>query len=343
MTLLHRFEALFSPRRRWIDGTPGPAAGGFLGPRQVILPRAASMYRRFDFSMVPPAQRRAALDVAVRQDASGAPVRPACRWQGAVAHAWIPTAALPDPAARWVAESSLLAPPPGDAHRLVALRDGVEGQVWRGGVLAASRWWSAPPDAAAWALFLRGAGVAVPTAPPPVEPGALSAAPWGDAHERVAWSDAQLEAAATRAGVFLLALLAGWLLATVVTWTVALTLQSRQLDAIRTESTPLISARERAEAAQQRVAALAALAGGPSDLALLRDVHARLPDGARLVGWTRDGQRLRIDLAGAGSDPRPIVQAFADHAQLGGVVANPVDAARMQLDVDLPTAPEALP
>lgn len=301
------------------------------------------MYRRFDFSTVPPAQRRAALDVAVRQDAAGQPVRPACCWQGAVAHAWVPPAPPPDPGARWLAESNLVPPAVGDAHRLLALREGVEGQVWRDGVLTASRWWPAAPDAPAWALFLRGAGVDVATPPPPLERPELGRLPWGEPHDRVAWSDAQIEAAVTRAGVFVLALIAGWLIATLVTWTFASQLQASRLEAIRAESAPLISARERAEAAQQRVAALAALVSGPSDLALLRDAHALLPAGTRLVGWARDGERLRIDLVGAGSDPRPIVQAFAGHPQLGGVVANPVDGARMQLDVELPVGSDALP
>ena len=53
-----------------------------------------------------------------------------------------------------------------------------------------------------------------------------------------------------------------------------------------------------------------------------------------------------MDLQGTGDDPRPVVQAFADHPLLSGVVANPQGAGRIQLDIDLEAAtlaPEASP
>lgn len=37
--------------------------------------------------------------------------------------------------------------------------EGVEGQVWKGGFLAATRWWPSAPSQREWATFLRGAGV----------------------------------------------------------------------------------------------------------------------------------------------------------------------------------------
>lgn len=58
---------------------------------------------------------------------------------------------LPEPA---------LLPPGADGVRLIDTIEGVEGQSWNAGSLAASRWWPAPPDPRAWVLFQRGASVA---------------------------------------------------------------------------------------------------------------------------------------------------------------------------------------
>ena len=37
--------------------------------------------------------------------------------------------------------------------------DGVEGQVWKGGLLTATRWWPTTPTPRDWAVFLRAAGL----------------------------------------------------------------------------------------------------------------------------------------------------------------------------------------
>lgn len=56
-------------------------------------------------------------------------------------------------------ESAMYAPI-ADGVRLVVCAVGVEGQVWKEGMLTASRWWSAPPDVLEWRNFQRGAGLA---------------------------------------------------------------------------------------------------------------------------------------------------------------------------------------
>ena len=58
--------------------------------------------------------------------------------------------------------------------RLAKCIDGFEGQVWRNGSLAASRWWHAPPKAREWQHFLRAAQTpvkasAAETTPAPCE------------------------------------------------------------------------------------------------------------------------------------------------------------------------------
>src|SRR5690606_15340884 len=46
-----------------------------------------------------------------------------------------------------------------DGFRLAQMSDGVEGQVWKNGLLEATRWWPAAPSSRDWATFLRAAGL----------------------------------------------------------------------------------------------------------------------------------------------------------------------------------------
>jgi len=66
-------------------------------------------------------------------------------------------------------------------HVAVDTLDGVEGQVWKGGLLAATRWWPATPAPRDWATFLRSAGVdltQVPLEVPAVAESELLELPW---------------------------------------------------------------------------------------------------------------------------------------------------------------------
>lgn len=338
MTSRARLRALFSPRRQWIDDTSAAcSAGGPLGPKEGVLLRSRSVYRRFDFSALAPSRRRGALDLAVRQASPQSLGRFACRWREGVAHVWMPGSlqGLTEDL-QLVAESSLIPAPPADGARLVELREGFEGQVWTGGDLAASRWWPTLPSPAAWGVFLRAAGnatVAADAGAPVSLP--IAADAWGSRHEAVAWSPAQLEHVGWRVVVLFVALVAGWQVAASAVWTFAEWAQDRRLESLRSESAPLIQARESAESAQQRMRSLADLVDVPSDLRLLADARRLLGAEVRLLAWSRDESRLRIELEKAGDDPRPIVRAFESHALLSRVVANPLGEGRMQLDIDL--------
>lgn len=344
MTLRDRLQALFSPTRRWI-GADGQAiqAGGWFGPIEVVVPRAASQYRRFAFPQIGAAQRSAALRLAAERASPASGSRWMARWQGDVAHVWLVdpvTLEALDPAATLLAESSLHAPPStADAQRLLALRDGVEGQVWRDGVLLAARWWAAAPDAESWSRFLRAAAQSPDQGPPPaVENAALAAAPWGRADGRLRWSATQLERTFWRALGVLVAVLLGWQLVATLTWSIAAAWQDAELERVRAESMPLIEAREQAEAARERMAAYIALTRTPVDHALIADLHRALPADARLISWYRDAGRLRVELESASSDPRIFVQAFREHPLLANMIANPGESGRMQLEVDLDAA-----
>ena len=341
MSLRERFRALFSPRRQWLGAdAPVVHAGGWLGPLEVIVPRALCSYRRLAFPQLPPDRRPEALALAASRAAPEAGSGWTARWQGEVAHLWIfPPSAREtmDPAAVPVAESALLPPPAEpDVDRLVSLSDGVEGQVWRSGQLLATRWWAAPPAPDAWKHFLRSASVEPQSPRPEVMPIELASMPWGRSFQRLRWSGAQMERAFWRVLVAVLGLLVGWQVAATAAWAVGEAWQSSRLEALREESAPLINARERAEAAQARMEALVNLVASPTDYVLVAEVKQRLPEDARLVGWLRDPISLRVAVQTGERDPRVFVQAFSDHPYLGAVQANPVErGADIELLFDL--------
>lgn len=344
MTLRRRFQALFSPTRRWI-GAEAEAIqpGGWLGPVEVVVPRSVSEHRRLAFPQLAADQRAAALRLAASRALPSDGGRWVARWQDDVAQVWlVDPAALDgvDPAATLVPESSLRpAPAAADAVRLMATREGVEGQVWRDGRLLASRWWPSAPDAAAWGRFLRATSLpADDVVPPPIETPPLADAPWGRADGRLRWSATQLERAFWRSLGIVVGLVLGWQLVATAAWAIAGRWQDAELDRVRRESMPLIEARETAEAAHARMAAYVELTRTPVDHALLVDLKRGLPDDARLLSWYRDAGRLRVEVQSATADPRVFVQAFREHPLLAGIVANPSDTGRMLLEVDLDAA-----
>ena len=341
MSLRERFRALFSPRRQWLGvDAPVVQAGGWLGPLEVVVPRALCSYRRLAFPQLPSDRRAEALALAASRAAPEAGSGWTARWQDEVAHLWVfPPSARDaiDPAAVPVAESALLQlPEEPDVDRLVALVEGVEGQVWRGGQLLATRWWHSPPSGEAWAQFLRSASVEPRTPLPDPVLGALSEVPWGRPVQRIVWSAAQLERAFWRGLVVFLGVLIGWQVSAAAAWSIAEAWQASRLEALRAESAPLIDAREKAEAARTRMEALINLAAAPSDYVLVAEVKQRLPEDARLVGWLRDPASLRVAVRTRERDPRVFVQAFSGHPLLGAVQANAVErGADVELLFDL--------
>ncbi len=101
-------------------------------------------------------------------------------------------------------------PPMADGIRLARMSDGVEGQVWRGGLLAATRWWPTTPAARDWAIFLRAGGVDLTQtaiAVPAVEDSQILDQPWTVPSSQVTdlWSLLQNDRAAAIAAAVIAA------------------------------------------------------------------------------------------------------------------------------------------
>ena len=339
MQLRNQLAAIFSPTRRLdVPEQPLVSPGGRLGEVEWVVPRADCDYRRIDLGRLPARQRGPAAQIAARRHAS-VPASFHVAWTGPVAHVW--TRSLADTAAtaqtrRWVPESLLRPAPANDGPRLLRQVEGYEGQFWRDGTLQASQWWATVPSADAWGRFVRSCGLSPGALGVPEPESVAWGEPWGDGRDRLPASPDALERWAWHGVLGAIALALGWQFAADVRWGLAQASIDARTDALRAKAAPLLDARERAERANDEIAALQALQAPRSDYDLVAAVISPLPDDTRLLGWQREGDKLQADIVSSASDPRVYVTAYADDPMLHDVVATPGANRTVRLAFDLP-------
>jgi hypothetical protein len=201
-----------------------------------------------------------------------------------------------------VLPETALRPSGHDGMRLIETLGGVEGQSWSNGNLAASRWWSAPPDTRSWMLFQRGASLPpdriTATIPAARELGWLDR-PWTRMPSLVtrglAGVDLRLVAAAV--GVLFIAAYgyggAEWLRVRLDT------AQARAENAqLLSGADPLIDARTTALANESAIAKLRQLDRFPGQISLMARVAAVLPHNeTHFVDWSFDRGQLQLTVA----------------------------------------------
>ncbi len=144
-----------------------PPDGG-RGQKQWVLSRALCRFATFSLPQgLAPADRERALKLMIDEASPYATTGYLAEWGKGEAGAWLwdqeaVTQAMitagHDPRAVVVLPETALQQPGETGARLVEVLDGHEGQVWRGGLLKASRYWPRQPDQAEWIRFLRASG-----------------------------------------------------------------------------------------------------------------------------------------------------------------------------------------
>jgi hypothetical protein len=215
-----------------------------------------------------------------------------------------------------------------DGVRLARMTDGCEGQVWRSGFLAATRWWPTIPALNEWTTFLRVSGVDVSRqaidGPQPVDSQML-AAPWtvGNTQITDVWTLLQNErvaaiAACVVAAPFLYLLGEG----------IALSVANARVDA---ELAQLASANQSVRA--DRSAALSnldavesymELDNYPTQFEVITAAAAILqPRNVTILEWTYDSGNLEILLhADRPLDATFFIEAFERTPMFGSVSAS---------------------
>lgn len=149
-----------------LQGAPGRR-------RAVLLARNALRVRNIRLTGVPVADRAAALNAQLQAWEPWPEAVYLVAWQRpddalafAADGAWLSAQLAPDAVPGTAAAElptlwpePLLREPCAEGVRLLHTIDGFEGQLWQAGLLRASRWWRAAPNANEWALFLRSLGV----------------------------------------------------------------------------------------------------------------------------------------------------------------------------------------
>lgn len=289
---------------------------------------------------MPPRKRLAAAKLAAARFLPQPGARIHLAWQGGLAHYWIwtPEGGGEADYRRWLPETLLLAPPVQDGPRLLALSQGVEGQLWRSGMLVASQWWARQPSDAEWLNFLRASAWAGDAAMPALEALEWLERPWAQSGRRWAMDvDTAERAAWIAAGCLLLAVL-GWQIASLLRWDAAAREEAARVDAARARTAPLQAARERAEATIAEIQSLRDLEPAYSDYEWMARIAARLPQGANFAGWAREPGKLRVLVRGGDPDPRRAIEAFLDAPPFDKLTATPTGSGDMLLEFELPAA-----
>lgn len=315
-------KSLFLPRRflQTSNEVRLPARKS-LGAKQWVIGRALCLYRLFVLDNIPANERSNALAVQLSQWSPFPETGRYVVWQGGKAQVWIwdeadrvLAAGKTDGGKAVVMPETILQEPPADqdAVRLITCGDGVEGQIWRDGILLSGYWWNALPTPERWARFLAANDLAPDTPlPEPQEktwlakPWARSAASGGSAslfgHEKL-WL-------AVLGSLLLLAFV--WQMTSVWKWRQGLTMQTAHIAALTRKMEPLITARAQAILDRGAAERLAQLTAYPGQLEILAAVNKAIPQkDIKMVGWHYRAGSLSFTLAGKNLNPSVYVKVF---------------------------------
>jgi len=306
--MLQRLADRFSPPKVWLDRDGGTHQTPGFGRALIVIPRAACVFRHFDLTDIPAAER----DDAIRQRLEQAtPFERYGVWlvrRQARVMAWIWDRAS-EPAAtagRTVPEPLMQRPAASEGLRLVAAGEGVEGQYWADAEhLRESHWWPQAPSVSEWTRFERACGLRASGAvAESLEPGWLER-PW--ARHRLA-SGGKADRGMRWAGALLVLVLVVEFTAQGVEawgWHARQNELATRIERLESEAESVLAARERARDARQRATQLLQHLDAPSQLALLASVveaveqRRRQLEAWRYVGDNRRGQ-LELDVSGVG-------------------------------------------
>ena len=298
-----------------------------------MLSRGFCAYTTLDGAAVPPRKRRSFADMAVARWAPFANPQSHVEWMGdrAMVWAWSRDQILdagqdaePLPAPRRVLPESLYrGQPQREGEELVAMDVGCEGRVWRGGMLAATRWWPLPPVLADWNEFRRGAGLQ--PAPQVLEPlpYALAERPWSAPQLRgfgevVGQQRRLLLVIVTGvAAAAIGALLVGGIALKVSIWQVDRDIQAREQALEK-----IIVARDQALAGQASIEKTLAMRPPAGQVQLLSTVARIMRGSWQLVEWKMpDANNLQLTIDMPTADPSAIVTAWEASGQFTDVTA----------------------
>lgn len=321
----NRLRHRFSPRRiRLGHNGIQPLAGGESDAVVCVVGRELCLFIEVNAEKVPTKQRPAFVATAVRRNAPFPDPDFGLNWEGGHACIWYWSRArvqdlLGQPPSRikYVPEALFVDQAHVDHVQLLALKEGVEGRVWKQARLVASRWWPASPELSAWSNFLRGAGIALDagTGVPQPEAGTIAAAQWSASRASQGLLLPEVGPYLPRlllASALALTLVLGWEAGSIAraqtdTWRARSAAQDMD-DALRR----ILEARSHADTYRAEIDQLLALRQGVPQNRLLAE-YARLATGKewQIKLWQQPTPgRLEVTLAMKDPDPEALVSTW---------------------------------
>lgn len=318
-----------------------------------MLARQLVRFKCFDLTNVPKARRTAALKQEIE---SWTPfVESGCHifWRGNLAYVWCwdaelvrlaqAEAGLKSRQLSALPETVIQDPPSGVPLRLLALRDGFEGQVWVDGALHYSRWWGQVPGVAEWANFQRDASLrpeqrlidlpepqVVPEQPAPVFPDQGIAG--FRAHVQ------QFRQIGMAMLIFAFLLPSGWLGSQWLKLRQGFGEQRQALAEAERRAGPLRQARAQAQDDLVKIRELRDFNPYPTQVELMAAVATLLPKtGLTLKDWRYQQGKLKLTLALAGPVPASelitVLQSDGTFANVTAVTDAEGKSVALQMDV----------
>ena len=281
---------------------------------------------------LPESKRRAALDLHVRKSFPFKDPDFAAFWRGpdATVYAWdkAPIRAALDeagvPRSTQVMPETFVRERGSDGARVVEMLEGFEGQVWKDGFLAASRWWPRPPVDEEWTMFLRSTGIAPSgentTRMPQNYP--LLERPWTEGAFSI---DEFIQTLQTRrvAAIIATAALGPFVLAgtSIGVMSMAEANVRANISALAEANKGIRLDRAAAYTNLEAIEVFQTLDTYPAHVAALSNALTLLqPFGARVVSWSFDRGNLEIILRGSNElDPTAYITMFERDAMFEGV------------------------
>jgi hypothetical protein len=275
--------------------------------RQWVVSRRLCHYRLLTLTDIPLARRENVLQLQIQQWSPFTKYASYSVWRKGQVQVWIWDQQLQQnrltevglKKATVLPEPILRPPPKGDAIQLVQCLEGVEGQIWKEGLLIGSRWWADSPTEMEWAHFQRAHTLpANPTIPPMIE-GPLLERPWGRSKKNVgqlAFLYQQSTWITLVAAIFMM--LFSWQGVSIFKWQQALAQIQTQIDELNDSVSPILTSRTQALADKQRFEKLLSLNPYPSQLQLMTKVAQQLPaKKARFKSWSYQMGQLKFTIA----------------------------------------------
>lgn len=216
-----------------------------------------------------------------------------------------------DPGRLRICPETALRRPAVDEIRLARCLDGVEGQVWRGKQLAASRWWDGMPPEIEWMRFQRAASVdpseLVEVPASLSENGDWLRSPWPTSSGAISLRQVGISQIAAAAAIAMLAVTA-YQVGEIARLGRAVSEARKSTEALAAAAQPLENARRLTVAANARAQAIFGLDGADSQVALMARIAEQLPqNGTTLASWVYQGSDLNFTIT---NPTQPIDSTF---------------------------------